>query len=205
MTKTASLCNGILQLILSISKINITATKTNESIALWQQFKSGDSHAFRLVYTRFYKMLLRYGNKISVDTELVMDTVHDLFVNLWNRKNHLSDIDHIEPYLKTSLRHELVRRMADSRNKLSFDDSPELVHQFEILAFTYQHESLEKEETFVRLEKAVQSLSPRVLEALKLRYFDKLGNQEIARRMGISYQSVNNNIHRGVETLRARL
>jgi RNA polymerase sigma factor (sigma-70 family) len=183
----------------------MTATKTSESIALWQQFKSGDSHAFRIVYTRYYKILLRYGNKISLDTELVMDTVHDLFVNLWNRKNHLSDIDNIEPYLKTSLRHELVRRVADSRSKLSFDDSPELVHQFEISSFTYQHESLEKEETFVRLEKAVQSLSPRVLEALKLRYFDKLGNQEIARRMGINYQSVNNNIHRGVETLRARL
>ena len=35
-----------------------------------------------------------------------------------------------------------------------------------------------------------------------MRYFDKMGNQEIATKMSINYQSVNNNIHRGVETLR---
>jgi DNA-directed RNA polymerase specialized sigma24 family protein len=35
-----------------------------------------------------------------------------------------------------------------------------------------------------------------------MRYFDKMGNQEIAEKMDINYQSVNNNIHRGVETLR---
>lgn len=175
-----------------------------ENLALWQQFKSGDVNAFQLVYLTYHKALIRYGNKISVDSELVMDAVHDLFLNLWNRRGNLSDTDNIEPYLKTSLRHELVRRVTDSRNNYSFDSSPELAHQFERNAFYFQHETDEREATFQRLERAVQDLSPRVLETLKMRYFDKMGNQEIADKMGINYQSVNNNIHRGVEALRAR-
>ncbi|MDI9868375.1 MULTISPECIES: RNA polymerase sigma factor [Flectobacillus] len=177
----------------------------HENLTLWQQFKSGDAHAFQLVYLKYYKVLIRYGNKISMDAEQVMDAVHDLFLNLWNRRTFLSDTDNIEPYLKTSLRHELVRRVAESRNSFSFDDSPELTYEFEKDAFYYQHDSDEREATFQRLEKAVQDLSPRVWETLKMRYFDKMGNQEIAEKMGINYQSVNNNIHRGVETLRLKL
>ena len=165
----------------------------HENLTLWQQFKSGDAHAFQLVYLKYYKVLIRYGNKISMDTEQVMDAVHDLFLNLWNRRTFLSDTDN------------LVRRVAESRNSFSFDDSPELTYEFEKDAFYYQHDSDEREATFQRLEKAVQDLSPRVWETLKMRYFDKMGNQEIAEKMGINYQSVNNNIHRGVETLRLKL
>ena len=51
----------------------------------------------------------------------------------------------------------------------------------------------------------MSTLPSRVSQALKMRYFDKLGNQEIANKMSINYQSVNNNIHRGVEILRVAM
>ncbi|MEA5402249.1 sigma-70 family RNA polymerase sigma factor [Arcicella sp. DC2W] len=173
-----------------------------DNFELWQRFKKGDQQAFHLIYKLNHKVLVNYGSKITQDIELVRDTVQDLFVNLWLRKHNLADTDNIEPYLKTSLRHDLVRKITESRNGVPFDNISELAHQLEKYHFSYIHENEEREEMFVKLEKALLSLPSRVSQALKMRYFDKMGNQEIASKMSINYQSVNNNIHRGVETLR---
>jgi RNA polymerase sigma factor (sigma-70 family) len=169
---------------------------------LWKQFKSGDQLAFQLIYRLNHKILISYGNKIVQDNELVRDAVQDLFVNLWSRKHNLADTDNIEPYLKTSLRHDLVRKVTESRIGVSFDGVSEQEYQYEGYFSYHAQDTEEREETFVKLEKALKKLPTRVSEALKMRYFDRMGNQEIAERMNINYQSVNNNIHRGVETLR---
>ena len=161
---------------------------------LWKQFKNGDQLAFQLIYRLNHKILISYGNKIAQDSELVRDAVQDLFVNLWSRKHNLADTDNIEPYLKTSLRHDLVRKITESRTGVSFDGISEQDYQFERYFSHHSHDTEEREETFIKLEKA-----------LKMRYFDRMGNQEIAERMNINYQSVNNNIHRGVETLRVAM
>lgn len=172
---------------------------------LWKQFKNGDQLAFQLIYRLNHKILISYGNKIAQDSELVRDAVQDLFVNLWSRKHNLADTDNIEPYLKTSLRHDLVRKITESRTGVSFDVISEQDYQFERYFAHNSYDTEEREETFIKLEKALKKLPTRVSEALKMRYFDRMGNQEIAERMNINYQSVNNNIHRGVETLRVAM
>jgi RNA polymerase sigma-70 factor (ECF subfamily) len=169
---------------------------------LWQRFKKGDQQAFQLIYRTNYKILISYGTKISKDIELVRDTVQDLFVNLWLRKTNLADTDNIEPYLKTSLRHDLIRKITEARQGVSFDNTAELYYNLERTYHASHSDHDEKEEIFLRLEKALSTLPSRVSQALKLRYFEKMGNQEIAEKMDINYQSVNNNIYRGVETLR---
>lgn len=172
---------------------------------LWKQFKNGDPMAFQLIYRLNHKILISYGNKIAQDSELVRDAVQDLFVNLWSRKHNLADTDNIEPYLKTSLRHDLVRKITESRMAVSFDGISEQDYQYNLYFSHFTHETDEREEIFTKLEKALKKLPTRVSEALKMRYFDRMGNQEIAERMNINYQSVNNNIHRGVETLRVAM
>lgn len=180
----------------------MTKRQPYNNYELWIQFKSGDRLAFQLIYRIHHKILISYGNKISQDAELVRDAVQDLFLNLWVRRQNLADTDNIEPYLKTSLRHDLVRKINESRTGVPFDGFSENDHLVERFYSLHTNDSEETEETFVRLEKALTKLPTRVSQALIMRYFDKMGNQEIAERMDINYQSVNNNIHRGVETLR---
>jgi RNA polymerase sigma factor (sigma-70 family) len=180
----------------------MTKRPSYNNYELWKQFKNGDQLAFQLMYRVHHKILISYGNKITQDVELVRDAVQDLFVNLWVRRHNLADTDNIEPYLKTSLRHDLVRKINESRVGVPFDGFSENDHLVERFYSLNSNDSEEAEETFVRLEKALKKLPIRVSQALTMRYFDKMGNQEIAEKMDINYQSVNNNIHRGVETLR---
>jgi RNA polymerase sigma factor (sigma-70 family) len=172
------------------------------SYELWKQFKNGDSLAFQLIYNLNHKILISYGKKITRDDELIRDTIQDLFVNLWTRKHNLSDTDNIEPYLKTILRHELIRKTMKSQISVSFEVFSEQGLEVEKHFSFSAHENEDKEETFSKLEKALKKLPTRASEALKMRYFDKKGNQEIAELMNINYQSVNNHIHRGIEALR---
>ena len=175
------------------------------NIELWKNFKHGDQNAFHLIYHSNYKILVIYGNKIVRDNELVKDVIHDLFLNLWLRRLNLSDTDNIIPYLKTCLRNDLIRKINESRNSISFDCIMDYDYNFErhqINQVNDVEEQEEQEEVFMQLDNAIKTLPKRVSETLKMKYFDRMGNQEIAKRMNINYQSVNNNIHRGVESLR---
>ena len=178
---------------------------TCNNYELWQKFKDGDQYAFQLMYSLNYKILLKYGVKIAKDEELVRDTVQDLFMRLWLSKQNLGDTDNIEPYLKASLRHDLLRKIKDANMIICFDGISQEEHQFNSYNSHQFYDIEEKEAHFLKLDKALEKLPNRVLETLKMRYFEKMGNQEIAERMNINYQSVNNNIHRGIEILRLNM
>ena len=56
-----------------------------------------------------------------------------------------------------------------------------------------------------RLRSALGQLPPRQAEVLCLRYFDQMGDREIARQIGIKQESVRVVLHRGREGLRQLL
>ncbi len=76
---------------------------------LWQSFREGDSYAFEQLLKQYYPLLLNYGNRLSKDREFVKDCLHDLFVELWNRKEKLDTIENLKPYLLLSFRRKLLR------------------------------------------------------------------------------------------------
>lgn len=64
---------------------------------LWQTFREGDSYAFEQLLELYYPLLLNYGNRLSKDREFVKDCLHDLFVELWNRKENLTTVENLSP------------------------------------------------------------------------------------------------------------
>jgi RNA polymerase sigma factor (sigma-70 family) len=84
-------------------------TDTTEDFILWQSFKSGDKSAFEALLNQYYPLLLNYGVRFYRDKEFVKDCVHDLFVEIWNRRMHLSDVVSIKAYLFQSLRRNIIR------------------------------------------------------------------------------------------------
>jgi DNA-directed RNA polymerase specialized sigma24 family protein len=83
----------------------------NGDIAIWQSFKSGDKDSFKTIYFTYYSNLYEYGMRIISDKELVKDTIHDLFVKLWNNKLNLGDVTAIKAYLIVSLRSALYNNL----------------------------------------------------------------------------------------------
>jgi len=66
-------------------------------------------------------------------------------------------------------------------------------------------EMLEREETRIKVARAVASLEEPYRSTILYRYFEGLPPREIATRLGVSVSAVNERLRRGLEKLRARL
>jgi RNA polymerase sigma factor (sigma-70 family) len=170
----------------------------------WRSFKNGDKHAFAALYRFYAGGLLNYGKKISSDRTLVEDSIQDLFVELWSNRLRLTEPDSIKSYLYKALRYKILRNIKSNDFTNSLD-----IGLFENLAFPshesklirFEVESLQME----NLRALIRQLPSRQQEAINLRYYHDFSNDEVAKIMGVNYQSACNFIFSALRKLKLNL
>ena len=169
---------------------------------LWDNFRSGDRHAFFQLYDRFAADLYRYGYNLIRNKQLVEDCLHELFLHLHEKKAQLGPTDNIRFYLYRALR----RRLLDMVGKLNKFDSEDYI--FDSAAFLIQpYERVLIDEQVVEHQKLVivaelNKLPKRQKEIIYLVYMKGLSYPQAAEVMGISMKSVYNTINIALTTLR---
>jgi RNA polymerase sigma factor (sigma-70 family) len=165
---------------------------------LWDDFISGNVNAFRIIYDRYVQELFRFGLHFSKSEDLVLDAIHDLFIDLYNYRPQLKSGNNIKRYLFLSLKRKIFRLQGEESRYLSFDS--------EKISFSYFLTSSDEESNgnnkLKLLEKAMAELSDRQREAIYLRYVSGLSYEELSEVLQLNYQSARNLIHRGMEKLR---
>ncbi len=170
-------------------------------IELWNAFRQGDPDAFRRIYERYARDLLNYGHRVTRDVNLIEDSIHDLFIELWHAKT-LSDTDSIKFYLFRALRNKINQSHRKSLfyNAGDIDLLQSSPGDFGIESHLIETEG--REHLRQQLHKSYSRLSPRQQQALHLRFTMHFNNEEIARIMGINYQSACKFIYSGLKALR---
>lgn len=170
---------------------------------LWRLLRLSNRIAFSLLYKRHIHALFNFGLRLTSDKELIKDTLQELFVELWNKRNTLSDVDHIKVYLIKSLRYKLLRAISKThKGKIYsleelFSSIPEIS-----IDLIENEDFLERKK---QLQEALNLLSERQREVIHLRYFQNLKIEEIAEIININNQSVSNLLHRALTKLRASI
>ena len=169
---------------------------------LWQSFKEGDKDSFKNIYFKYFHNLYEYGMRISGDKEIVKDTIHDLFVKLWNNKSNLGDVTALRAYLLVALRSTLYNNL----QKISRKPVEQLSENtpFEMV-FSVESDYIKKESALAdnqKLKEALELLTPRQKEVIYLRYFEEMEYAEIAAIMNITVKGVYKLTARALETLR---
>ena len=176
---------------------------------LWRSFRSGDETAFSMLYKSHIELLYRYGHKLTIDTQLVEDSIQDMFIELWNSRQRLSETDSIKYYLFRVLRRKITQHPLN-RNVAGAGVEAEQVNALEHRLFSVSAESQlidsEREQGRSRmLGQALTQLPPRQQEVVNLRYFHEFNHQQIADIMNISLQSVHNTLQKSMKGLRELL
>ena len=142
--------------------------------------------------------LLRFGQNLVQNRELVQDAIQNLFTNLWDKRTSIKTPTHPKAYLLRSLRNNLLR---DAKRELKVADlDPNHQHHVHFTSSTS-----EQEDQFKYMRKVIQNLSDREREVIHLRYYQEIRNKEIAEIMGISYQSVANLLQRALKHIKVAL
>ncbi|GAA4440138.1 sigma-70 family RNA polymerase sigma factor [Ravibacter arvi] len=167
--------------------------------ALWEAFTRGDRSALEFMYQKNIRILIAYGFRISNDRDLVQDSIQDLFIELWDGRERLSAVASIKSYLLKSLRYKIVRSVRYAKTEALGDADYQVEYDH------FESRMLE-EETKVqnnqRLHAAIERLPKRQREAIHLRYFQELSNDEVAALMGVNYQSACKFIYTALKNLR---
>ena len=172
------------------------------SVDLWHSFKAGDAEALGTLSQMHYRALYNYAHKFAHDSDLIRDTIQELFLDLWERRSFLSETAFVKSYLLKALRHKLIKESARHKRYHEFSapfldaepsDSPiedSIIHD-ELTQLQNKH-----------LKRVISSLSKRQQEIIYLRFYQNLDNEQIAQVMNLGKQSVANLLSRTLKDIK---
>lgn len=178
------------------------ALETDE--ATWALFREGNREALGQLYFRYFRLLVQYGSGITSDRGLVRDCIHDIFVELWNRRRHLAMPRSVKAYLLVSVRRKLLRAVRRARfisSPVDNDDSQLVVESKEAQMIRDQHTADQHE----MLRQAMLRLTRRQREAIYLRYYANLSYAEITAVMKISSDAIYNLVSNAIDALQQHM
>ncbi|WP_254560911.1 RNA polymerase sigma factor [Dyadobacter diqingensis] len=170
--------------------------------ALWRQFKSGDPDALGELTQLHYRALYNYGSKFTRDPEFIRDCIQELFLDLWEKRDAISDTDFVKSYLFKSLRHKIFKenirlKRFQQPEELSFD-SDEYTLSIESIIIENDHH----QQQIIQLNQIISNLTNRQREIIYLRFYQGLDYEEITEVMGLGRQSTANLLYRTLKEIK---
>ena len=172
----------------------------------WCNIIGGDKEAFLLFYHKYYRALFCYGFSLSADRELTKDCIQELFLDIWNTRSTLNkDVENIQSYLFTWLRRKISRKQLrlskdrDYQHSVESNQGSEFCYEELLIAFQQTEEKKEQ------LKRALETLTKKQLEIIRLKFFENLSYSQISAKTSLTTRSVYNIIHLAITRLRAAM
>ena len=162
--------------------------------------RAGDADALKELYNAFYQYLFTANFTFCTHREIVKDSIHDAFINIWVNRDKLPPVTSVGGYLNTAVR----RKMIDALKKeyplesaiLKMVTEHEFSYEEVIIAFQ------EEETTRKTLQEALSYLTNRQKEVIRLRFFENKKYEEIAQLLDCEQRTIYNCVYEAVERLR---
>ncbi len=166
---------------------------------LWTAIQLNDSRALRLLFERYWVRLYKTAYGLTRDIEVSKEIVHDVFINIWDRRDSLV-IDSFPQFLLTAVKYQYYNRCRLARSPIVLVDDYSSVDKN---AATNEGESRQIELELVdTLKDNLLPLPKRCREIFLLSRTQYLSNEEIAERLHISKRTVENQISAALHHLK---
>lgn len=172
-----------------------------KGLELWQALTEGDISSFEALMSAQFLTLFQYGSKFTKDSEIVKDCIQDLFLYLWEHREHLSKNVSVKAYLMSSLR----RRIHLNKNIVSFDPIPDNESQLFEVSFSVEDAFIDNEniqQLSNQIKDTLTHIPQRQKEIIYLRFFQNLNREQIAEVLGITPQTVSNILQMAFKSIR---
>ncbi|NSL90482.1 RNA polymerase sigma factor [Chitinophaga solisilvae] len=161
--------------------------------------KSDDSAAFNAIYDRYSKMLYLFIYSKLDTAEISKDVLQDLFISLWEKRKTLVLQESLKSYLYQAARHKIIdiyRKNATYRKYLQ-----QLIEHFDAQPHSIV-DTVDYKARTQELFEAINHLPERMKEIFMLSRFENLSIEQISTHLGLSQQTVKNQITKALKILR---
>ena len=167
--------------------------------------QKGSYSDFNKLYDLYADRLYGFAYNLTHSSEMAEEIVQEVFLKIWQMREHLSPEYSFRSFLFTIAKNKFLN---DLRNRLTLLSYDEYITQLDD-ATERGENSTESEFNFNELnEQVLQSkdkLSKRQKMIFEMSKEEGLSNQEIALKLGISEQSVRNQLSSALKVLREEL
>ena len=161
-----------------------------------------DKPAFETLFRSFFPGLVLFAQKYVPDQDTAKEVVHNVFLNLWEKREKMDMSSSLKSYLFTSVYNRCLNFIRDQKK---FDRDETLLERLDSDDFTDASDRLEVQELEHRIYDALQSLPEKCREVFMMNRYDGLKYAEIAEKQGISIKTVETQMSKALKILREKL
>ncbi len=164
--------------------------------------KAGDDKALATLFTLFYAALYHYGMKMFNISDLVKDSIHDVFLRIWERRQTLGEVQNPKAYLIASLRRKLLQNKSIYiTGEIDEYKTNNIVQPFSFDSAEFIEMAEVSQQLRAELSFALNNLPEKQRKVVYLRFYCDLKYREIAEVMEVKEQTVKNLMFRTMQAL----
>lgn len=166
---------------------------------LLSRIRNDDEIAYRAIYSKYAEKLFVYAMNIFKQKEICEDILQIVFIQLWEKRNE-NNITHLKAYLYQAVKFQIFKTLRGHRFTQEDITRLNLVDASLNASRKMEFDQLES-----LIHNLVHHLSPRCRQIFIMSRFEEKSNKEIALELGLSKQSVKNQISVAIKKIREQI
>ncbi|MCG8321239.1 MAG: RNA polymerase sigma-70 factor [Cytophagales bacterium] len=158
-----------------------------------------DLTSFESIYKSYYKQLCGLAFNIIGDQSASEDVVQNLFIKIWNKRDMIVVSD-INAYVKKSTINASLNYLKSSKSRTIVSLASLTDHSDNVTEKKVKLNELQQ-----RIDLAIKRLPPKCQLIFNLSRFEHMSGSEIAKHLGVSKKTVDNQIGIALKKLREEL
>lgn len=150
------------------------------------------------MYLQFFKPLTVFSHKYTHDLELAEDVVQNVFLSLYDSRNHLKIHSSLKSYLYRAVYNQTMDALKRESRKISGMDTNEMVQE-------EFRDLMEEAEFENKIQLAIDALPQGCRNVFIMSRNDGLTNKDISIQLNISIRTVETQISKALKILRERV
>ncbi|MEQ7800241.1 RNA polymerase sigma-70 factor [Pedobacter sp. ASV1-7] len=170
-----------------------------ELVSLLQK---GCHKAYTEIYHRYKGVLYKHALRVLNNTEEVNDIIHELFLNLWIKREKILITDKLSSYLYSSVRNRILDHIARNKFVTNYIAS---IQEYIQAAVPHTEQQVRLNELTRLIEREVSALPKKMKEIFEMSRNQELTHREIAEQLNISDHTVKKQINNALKILRPKI
>jgi RNA polymerase sigma-19 factor, ECF subfamily len=169
---------------------------------LMQEIKADNMFAFDALYKKYCKRVYKFAYSILKTREEAENLMQDVFLKLWENRNKLEEDSSVKSYVFTITYNSaisVIRKKARESEFVEYLKSVQKIDEDPV------NMKLEYNELTNKLDEIINTLPKRQKEVYILRRVKGLKNNEIAKQLHVSVNTIENHMGRALKTIRTNL
>jgi len=164
--------------------------------------KNLDEKELEKLFELYFTALCYFSKKITSDIDASKDIVHDVFINLWTKRDEIDLKKSVKSYLFTSVYNKSLNYLRDNKK---FSKNVELSDLNIASDNTKYDELIDNSLLNNKINNAINKLPKKCRRVFYLSRFDNLKYNEIANKLNISVKTVEAQISKALKILKFEL